>query len=187
MITLQTINRLLMTIAIAQPAPSSLPNSILWGKKNPYVWFGYSPQTIFYHTKVQVSGPMTDYRVNGKYTGQKTTKEVLSNELEGYFISIKAVNIYQWVLPTNYKLFHNLLQTCGSIKYVGKICIWPTENLLSRPREIIRINEWWYDQREQNNSKLTTLRVKLSSKRKCFKEHQRMKIYPKKTLRFPDD
>ena len=92
MITLQTINRLLMTIAIAQPAPSSLPTSILWGKKNPYVWFGYSPQTIFYHTKVQVSGPMTDYRVNGKYTGQKTTKEVLGNELEGYFISIKAIN-----------------------------------------------------------------------------------------------
>ena len=34
------------------------------GRENPYVWFGYSPQTIFNHTRRQVSGSMNSDPIN---------------------------------------------------------------------------------------------------------------------------
>ena len=34
------------------------------GVENPYVWFGYSPQTIFNHTRRQVPGSMNNDTIN---------------------------------------------------------------------------------------------------------------------------
>ena len=34
------------------------------GEENTYVWFGYSPQKTFNHTRRQVSGSMNSYPIN---------------------------------------------------------------------------------------------------------------------------
>ena len=54
-------------------------------KANIYSRFRYGLKTIFYHTWGKVSGPMNADTVNAKYTDQESTKEVLGDELEGYF------------------------------------------------------------------------------------------------------
>ena len=59
------------------------------GEANPYVWFGYSPLTIFNHTRGQVSLSMNSNTINMIHTSQKSTKEGLNEELEGCFISSK--------------------------------------------------------------------------------------------------
>ena len=54
------------------------------GKENPYVWFGYGPLTICYHTQGKVSGSMNANPINKIHTSQQSTKEVPNKELEGY-------------------------------------------------------------------------------------------------------
>ena len=50
---------------------------------------------MYNHTQGQVSGPMRANTANKKYTDKQSTKEVLWEEIEGGFISIK-----KWLTPT---------------------------------------------------------------------------------------
>ena len=65
------------------------------------VQFLYAPHTIRNHTQGQVSVSMNDYLVNKKYTGQKSTKELLGYELKGYLYQSKQlIDVNNIVHPT---------------------------------------------------------------------------------------
>ena len=53
-----------------------------------YVRFVYGPLNIFNYTWGQVLGSMSADSINILHTSQQSTKEVLKEELEGYFRSI---------------------------------------------------------------------------------------------------
>ena len=57
------------------------------GEANPCVRFGYGPQTIFNHTRAQVSGSMNSDPINIMHTNQQSTKGGMKKELEVDFIS----------------------------------------------------------------------------------------------------
>ena len=59
---------------------------------NMYVRFVYGPKTIFNHARGQFSGSVNADPVNSIYTSQKSTKIGFCEELEGDFISSKAIN-----------------------------------------------------------------------------------------------
>ena len=61
-------------------------------KANMYVQFGYDPLIIFNQTRGQVSGLMNSGSINMIHTCKKSTKEGLNEELDGDFISSKAIN-----------------------------------------------------------------------------------------------
>ena len=44
---------------------------------------------------------MNNDHINGVYTSQISTKEVVCKELEGYFRSSKAINLYKQLLTPN--------------------------------------------------------------------------------------
>ena len=51
-------------------------------------------------------------------TSQKSTKEGFNEELKGYFISSKAINLIKQVLTPNHHPSHDSPKTCGGRKYV---------------------------------------------------------------------
>ena len=67
---------------------------------------------MYNHTQGQVSGPMRANTVNKKYTDKQSTKEVLWEEIEGGFISIKMINANRELYPTS-TLFTTLLYPAG--------------------------------------------------------------------------
>ena len=64
-------------------------------------------------------------------TGQQPTKEVLCDELEGYYSSTKTINQCQQVLTPDRHPFHKLPQPCGGIKCLCTVLISTTYNLIS--------------------------------------------------------
>ena len=52
---------------------------------------------------------------------------------------------------------HDLPQSCGGVKSVCPVWIWPTENLQSRLRESFRINEHWYNKYDTHNFKINKI------------------------------
>ena len=62
------------------------------GEENPYVLFVYGPLTICNHTQGQVSGSMNSDPINMIHKSKKPTKYGLSEDIEGYFRSGKAIN-----------------------------------------------------------------------------------------------
>ena len=67
------------------------------GEANPYVWFGCVPLTILNNTRGQVSVSMNADTINMIHTSQQSTKLGMNEELEGYFRSIKAINLSKQV------------------------------------------------------------------------------------------
>ena len=67
-------------------------HKLAWGEGGPYVQFGYVPLTISNHIQGQVSGSINSDPVNMIHTSQQSKKEGLNEELEGFFISRKAIN-----------------------------------------------------------------------------------------------
>ena len=66
-----------------------------------YVQFVYGPLKICNKTWGKCSVSMSADPVNTKYKGQQPTKEVLNNELERYFISIKqSIDVKNQSHPT---------------------------------------------------------------------------------------
>ena len=79
--------------------------------------------------------------VNEKYTVQKSTEEVLGNEYEGDFISIKTIDWRQQAIKPDCITHYNLPEVCRGIKSTYMICIRNTENFQSQPRTSIWIHE----------------------------------------------
>ena len=66
---------------------------------------------------------MNNDHINGVYTSQISTKEVVCKELEGYFRSSKAINLYKQLLTPNRHPRCDLPQSWGERKYVNQIFI----------------------------------------------------------------
>ena len=67
----------------------------------------------------------------------------------------KSINWWQQVESHNGHPFHDLSRTCGGSKYVCKIWIGPTHNLLAHLSTSIRINGNWSSKYNKHNSKST--------------------------------
>ena len=153
----------MMTIVTIQPAllPRTFKN--LRVGVNPYVQFGYVPQTIYNHTWEQVSGSIDYELVNAIYTNQQST----INKNRIWWINLKILYIkpmHQLMSTSSYTQpapFPRPSSSLRGSKSVFLVWIRPTGNFQSYLRNSFRINEHWSNKPEQTSQQSTMLRSKL--------------------------
>ena len=151
MISFHPVNQLIMTSETTQPQPSPWTSSSLWVNKICMSGLGAANRIFFITTGNKYQYQLTLIHLRKKI--QQSTKEVLCNELEWYFRSIKSINWCQQVWTPNQKPCHSLTEACGWSKSICLVRITPKEDLISHLRKIIMMNKLLYYQYKQTSQK----------------------------------